>query len=768
MSEAGGTEPPGVELRGAVERITYQNADTGYTVARIDVGRGRIVTVVGTLPGINPGESVLARGHWAHHPEHGRQFLAHDYRLVLPATVEGIRKYLGSGLVKGVGPVTANRIVEHFGTEALDVIDEDPGRLIEVPGVGPKRVDLIGKAWVEQRAIKEVMVLLQGLGVHTGLAVRIYKQYGDAAVGVVKNEPYRLVRDVWGVGFKTADKIAQGQGLPADSIERAEAGLLHTLSEAADSDGHVFLPKTRLVEQAVELLGLTPERVATALEQLVQSGDAIHDRETVRAPTARHGGRAVREARAELDDWGGEPDRAGPPTDAESAIYLVPFYRAESNAAVRLRRLLETDVDRLGAFGPLHTFNWPAAFGWVEERVRLRLSEEQRAAVRLALTSRVAVLTGGPGTGKSSTVRTVVALARAKGARVLLAAPTGRAAKRLEELTGAEARTLHRLLGLRPGARSQADEQNPLEADLLVVDEVSMLDTILFNALLRAVAAGTHLLLVGDADQLPAVGAGNVLRDLLDSDAVPAVRLSQIFRQEEGSAIITNAHRINAGEVPRWGTGIRDFFFFPADEPERAADLVVELIQTRIPRRFGIAPAEIQALVPMHRGAAGVGTLNQRLQEALNPADPRKPEARIGGRALRVGDRLLAHRNNYTLEVFNGDLGRLEAVDHVDHRLDVRMDDGRLVSFEFSQADELSLSYAISVHKSQGSEFRAVVVPVLTSHYVMLARNLLYTAVTRAKELVVLVGQPRAVAIAVRNDRVAQRFTLLAERLRGA
>lgn len=716
------------ELSGTVERITYQNEETGYTVAKVVRESGVLVTVVGDLLGISPGESVQVNGHWEHHPEHGRQLKAHSFKPVLPATVEGMRKYLGSGLIKGVGPVCAQRIVDRFGADTFEVIERQPDRLAEVPGVGPKRQELIAKGWTEQCAIKDVMVVLAGLGVNPGLAVRVYREYGDGAVGVVKHQPYRLARDVWGIGFKTADKLARGLGLPLDSPERAQAGLLHALGEAADEQGHCYLPRAQVVAAAAELLELPPEGVEPALEGLLASGDAVREE-----------------------------------VESDEAIYLAPFYRAEGAVARRLQRLQTWPLDRLQDFQGIE---WGAALGWLEDRRGVRLAEEQVEAAKLALAERVVILTGGPGTGKSTTVRSIVQLARAKRKQVVLAAPTGRAAKRLADLSGLEAKTIHRLLGLRVGGAAQRNEESPLEADLVVVDEASMLDLFLFNSLLKAIPLGAHLLLVGDADQLPSVGAGNVLADLLASAAVPTVRLQTVFRQAETSAIVGNAHRINAGEMPRHGPPIDDFYFFPAEQPEAAVDLVVDLVSSRIPRRFRISPDEIQVLCPMHRGVAGVGVLNERLQEALNPARRGRPEARVGGRLFRVGDRVIALRNDYNLEVFNGDLGVVAGVDAVEHLLTVRLEDGRPVDFEFSKAEELSHAWALSVHKSQGSEFRAVVVVMLTTHYPMLARNLLYTAVTRARELVVLVGQRKATAIAVRNNRVAQRYSGLAARLR--
>ena len=722
--------PPSTAVHVTVERITYQNEENGYTVAKVVRESGAAFTVVGDLLGVAPGEAIEVTGFWQHHPEHGRQLKAISYKPVLPATIEGIRKYLGSGLIKGIGPVTAKRVVEAFGEGTFDVIESHPAKLEAVPGIGPKRVGLISQGWAEQKAIKDVMVLLAGLGVNPSMAVRIYREYGDAAVGVVMHEPYRLARDVWGIGFKTADKIALAQGLPTASPQRAQAGLLYALQEAADEGGHCYLPRAELVGRAAVLLAVESERVEDALGGILASGDAVEEQV-------------------------GEDD----------AIYHVKHYRTEVAVARRLRRLQDWPLDRLDAFRGV---KWDSAFGWLDQKEGVGLAAGQMEAARGALTEKVVILTGGPGTGKSTTVRSVVQLARAKRRTVVLAAPTGRAAKRLTELTGLEAKTVHRLLGLRVAGQAQFDEDNPLEADLVVVDEASMLDLFLFNNLLKAVPLGAHLLLVGDADQLPAVGAGNVLADLLGSGAVATVRLETIFRQAESSAIVANAHRINVGDMPRHGPPIEDFFFFPSNTPEEAADLVLDVVSSRIPRRFSVLPEEIQVLCPMHRGPAGVATLNQRLQEALNPPKPGRPEVRLAGRVFRVGDRVIALQNDYNLEVFNGDLGVVTRIDSIDHVLTVRLEDGRTVDFEFAQADLLSHAWALSVHKSQGSEFRAVVVVLLTAHYPMLARNLLYTAITRARELVVLVGQKRAIGIAVKNNRVARRNSGLAARLAAA
>ncbi|MBP2326208.1 exodeoxyribonuclease V alpha subunit [Kibdelosporangium banguiense] len=731
----GANEPfRGAVLEAVLERITYANEDTGYTVARVDTGRGGdLVTVVGALLGAQPGESIRMRGRWGSHPQYGKQFHVDDYTTVLPATIQGIRRYLGSGLIKGIGPVLADRIVEYFGVDALDVIEQQPQRLIEVPKLGPKRTKLIAAAWEEQKAIKEVMVFLQGVGVSTSLAVRIFKQYNEKSIDVVREEPYRLASDVWGIGFRTADTIAKAVGIPHDSPQRIKAGLQFTLSEST-SDGHCYLPEHRLIAEAVKILQVDTGAVIDCLAELV-------DEEGV-----------VREVLPEEDD--------------EVAIYLVPFHRAEISLAGQLRRLLNDDADRMSAFA---TVDWDRALAWLRKRTGSDLAPEQEQAVRLALTSKVAVLTGGPGCGKSFTVRSIVELAAAKQARVVLAAPTGRAAKRLSELTGHEASTVHRLLELKPGGDAAYDKDRPLDADLVVVDEASMVDLLLANKLVKALAPGTHLLLVGDVDQLPSVGAGEVLRDMLATGTpIPHVRLTHIFRQAQESGVVTNAHRINAGEHPHT-KGLSDFFLFSVDDIEETATLTVDIVANRIPRKFGLDPRrDVQVLVPTHRGPAGAGSLNSLLQEALTPSKPNLPERRFGGRVFRVGDKVTQIRNNYDKGangVFNGTLGVVTGLDTVEQTLTVRTDEDEEVGYEFSELDELTHAYAVTIHRSQGSEYPCVVIPITTSAWMMLQRNLLYTAVTRAKKIVVLVGSARAIGQAVRTASTGRRFTTLDHRL---
>jgi exodeoxyribonuclease V alpha subunit len=731
------------ELRGVVERITYQNPDNGYTVARLsperagteaDAARGddRLVTVVGTLVDLTPGEAIIARGWWRNDPKHGWQFIATDYRTTLPATLQGIRKYLGSGLVKGVGPVNAGRIVDAFGEATLEIIDTAPERLTNVKGIGPVRAGRIAAAWVEQRHIREVMAALQGFGLSTSLAVRIYKQFGDQSGTVLTKTPYRLAREVWGIGFKTADTIARAVGVAPDAPDRIQAGVLHALGVAADL-GHTLLPEGDVLVQAADLLAVEASRVEQALEVLRNTGEVV----------------------------------AAAGVDATAHLYaLAPFARAETGLASRLQTLAAVG-DRARAAQLFSQVSWPAAFGWLAERHGLRLAPEQEAAVQMVLTCPVAILTGGPGTGKTHTLRAIMAMAMAKGLRCVLAAPTGRAAKRMTEASGHPAGTLHRILELRPGGQAGRGREHPLGADLVIVDETSMLDVLLANQLVKALAPGTHLLLVGDPDQLPSVGAGDVLAGMLRSGCFPVTRLTRLFRQGAGSGIARNAQRVLVGELPHFGGDSADCFFLTAEDPAAAAQLVVDLVAQRLPARYGFGPSDVQVLVPMHRGEAGVGALNLRLQERLNPGREGVPEARAGGRAYRSGDRILQLRNDYELQVFNGDLGTIQAIDPVAQELLLLLDDGRAVRYPFANLFALTHAYAISVHKAQGAEFPAVVMPVLTSHAVMLGRTLLYTAITRARQLVVLVGQPRALRLAVRDWRREPRHTALEGLLAG-
>lgn len=712
-------------LEGILERIVFANEENGWSVVRLEVpGKADLVTAVGRLLEVQPGECLKLTGAWETDRKFGPQFRVSSYQSVLPATVTAIERYLGSGLIRGIGKVMARRLVAAFGDQTLEVIDRYSARLEEVGGIGPKRSALIRTAWVEQREIKEVMLFLAAHQVSTSLALRIWKTYGTEAITLVRANPYRLATDIFGIGFKTADQIAANLGIPRDSPERAAAAVAHLLLEASGG-GHLFLPRERLVREGTELLGVDTPLLEAAIDRLAAAGKLV------------------------LEKLGGEE---GAP------VYLKSLHTAEAGLAALLAALakapapaVEIDVER--------------AVAWFEERERIELAAEQREAVRRALTAKVLVITGGPGTGKTTLVRGVVTLLGKKKQTVLLAAPTGRAAKRLSEATGLEARTVHRLLEFSP--RVMAFERNaerPLECDLLIVDEASMLDAPLAHAIVSALPASARLVLVGDVDQLPSVGPGSVLADLIRSGTVDVVRLTEIFRQAHLSSIVVNAHRINRGEVPDLKAGeTSDFFFVERNEPEAVLETMLELIGQRIPSRFGLDPvADVQVLTPMNRGLLGVANLNAALRELLNP---KGAEVVRGSRVLRVGDKVMQTRNNYDLEVFNGDLGRIAAIDGEEHEVRVTFD-GRAVTYSFTDLDELAPAYACSIHKSQGSEYPAVVLPIHTQHYVMLERNLVYTALTRARKLAVLVGQKRALAIAVGNARTRRRYTLLAERLR--
>jgi len=734
-------------LEAVLERITYANEDTGYTIARVATERTGpdLLTVVGPLLGAQIGESLRLTGRWSSHPKYGKQFQVHSFTTVLPATIQGIRRYLGSGLIKGIGPMMAERMVAHFGTDILTIIEQQPGRLVEVHGLGPKRTQRIADAWEEQKAIKEVMVFLSGIGVSTSLAVRIYKAYADDSISVVRSEPYRLASEVWGIGFKTADTIAQAVGIPHDSPERIKAGLQYTLSQAAEN-GHCYLPEPDLSREATKILQVDHELIGPCLDALV----------------AEEG--VVREQLPASDD---------PTASTVPAVYLVPFHRAERSLAGGLTNLLNSTQERLPAFTQV---DWQKALGWLQSRTGQLLASGQQDAVTLALTSKVAVLTGGPGCGKSFTVRSVVELATAKKATIVLAAPTGRAAKRLAELTCHEASTVHRLLELQPGGDPKYDRDHPLDADLVVVDECSMMDVILANKLIKAIPDGAHLLLVGDVDQLPSVGAGEVLRDLLAANSIPRVRLTQIFRQARQSGIVVNAHRINHGQPPQL-TDFRDFYWFTCDPAEdsglhpaeETAKLVVDIVARRIPVKFGLDPVrDVQVLTPMHRGPAGAGNLNAMLQDALTPDGNGMQEKRYGDRVFRAGDKVIQLRNNYNkgkAGIFNGTVGTVTGLSLQEQTLTVITDEDEHIDYDFAELDELAHAYAITIHRSQGSEYPAVVIPLTTSSWMMLQRNLLYTGITRAKQLIVLVGSRRALAQAVRTPGAGRRRTALTHRL---
>ena len=744
-------------LSGSVERITFYNPENGYCVLRLrpegsrkipGLNRDGLATVVGNLPELSPGEHLRLSERWANHPQHGLQLQVEICEQALPATLAGIRRYLGSGLVKGIGPRLADRIVSHFGTQTLDIIERHPERLMEVPDIGPMRAGRIARAWEEQQQVKEIMLFLHSHGVTTNLAVKIYKQYGEYALQVVQSDPYRLAQDIYGVGFKTADSIAQALGLPADHPSRIEAGLVYALNQMTD-DGHVYTPRSLLAERAIELLQVPAELIAPALQRLAQ-GDRIREETIPYVETLQRG---------TSSEFTGDEIAEQVASYEQQAIYLTALYFSEVGLAERLKIMSSALPSRLS--------DLPPAFVTLDPQ----LSPQQVSAIHIALSHPLSVLSGGPGTGKTTALRALIAVMDSAGKRYALASPTGRAARRLSEATGSSASTIHRLLGFAPGQGFKHNLENPLPVDLVVIDEASMLDLSLGYSLLKAIQPGTHLLLVGDVDQFPSVGAGDVLRDVIASGIAPLTRLSVIFRQAAGSQIITNAHRINQGQMPLFpktsSDAGGDFFIFPAETPEEAAGWVLDVVTQRIPGRFGLHPRDqIQVLAPMYRGPVGVDALNAALQRALNPAMAARPERRLFGQLFRQGDKVMQVQNNYDKDVFNGDIGRLVGLDSIDQSLTVDFE-GRRVDYDWGETDQLVLAYAVSVHKAQGSEFPAVVLPLVTSHYMMLQRNLLYTAVTRARQLCVLVGSRKAIGIAVRNNKYADRYTALDWRLGG-
>jgi len=727
------TENPSapVVLTGLLERITHHNEENGFTIAKIQVkGRKDLIPVIGHMMTPKPGEVLELKGEWTTHPKYGEQFRFSEYRTKTPATVQGIRKYLGSGLVKGIGPKMAERIVSRFGAETLEVIEHRIESLAQVPGIGEKRIALIRQAWEDQKEIGEVMVFLQSHGVSPAFATKIYKQYGKASIDVVRENPYRLAMEIYGIGFLTADRIGEKIGIPKDSPRRAEAGIVYVLHQEAEK-GHVYSPFEELLEACIDILDIAADIVSEAVDRLVQAAVLI------REPHPRH-----------------------PTNRNEDLVYLQKFYVCETRVAARLQILSRAPV-------ALRPFDPEAAIQWAQKGIGIELAEQQKEAIRCALSHKTMVITGGPGTGKTTIIRAVIKIFAALNQRILLAAPTGRAAKRMQEATGFDAQTIHRLLAYSVQAGGfQKDENHPLDADLIIVDEASMIDIVLMYHFLKAVAVSTRLILVGDIDQLPSVGPGSVLSDIIGSGLVPVITLKAIFRQAQSSRIIVNAHRIQRGFLPEMdaNASLSDFYVIERDDPDKALETVLNLVTDRIPKRFGFDSIEdIQVLSPMNKGAAGVSNLNLKLQERLNPSGVSLTR---GGRIFRRGDKVMQIRNNYDRDVFNGDIGRIEDIDLEEQEVAVCFD-GREVVYDFSDMDELVLAYAISIHKSQGSEYPAVIVPILTQHYVMLQRNLIYTAVTRGKKLVVLVGSKKALAIGIKNDRVQKRYSLLTERLQG-
>jgi exodeoxyribonuclease V alpha subunit len=709
-----------VELQGQLERITYRNEENHYTVARLKVkGYRSPVTVIGSLVSVSPGEVLKLKGSWDVHPRYGEQFKIVSYESVVPATVKGIERYLGSGLIKGIGPVMARRLVDRFGLETLDIIETGIERLREIEGIGDKRVTMIATAWSEQKEIRQVMLFLQGHEVSSGYAAKIYKYYGRESIKVVTENPYRLAQDIFGIGFLTADKIASKLGMPKDSPLRAEAGILYVLNRLAD-DGHVFYPDGPLLDECTTILDIESDIIIGALDKLTRENKVVKEGE---------------------------------------AVYLSVYYAAEKAISDSLRLIVDTPGKHL-------TYDRETAIQKAQKEMGITLAPAQMRAVQQALDSKVLVLTGGPGTGKTTIINAIIRIAANHGQRALLAAPTGRAAKRMTETCGCEARTIHRLLEFSPKEGGfKRDNESPLDADIIVIDESSMIDTLLMHHLLKAVPGRASLVLVGDVDQLPSVGAGNVLRDIIDSGFVPAARLDEIFRQSRSSLIVLNAHRINKGEFPVFTPGNdipRDFYFVELEAPEKVSEMIVDMCRNRIPDKFGFRPVDdIQVLAPMHRGVVGASNLNAELQKHLNPSGD---ELVRGAKIFRTGDKVMQIRNNYDKDVYNGDIGKVLSPNREDQEVTVDYD-GSHVVYDFTDLDEIVLAYAVSVHKSQGSEYPVVVMPLLTQHYMMLQRNLLYTAITRAKKLVVIIGTKKALSIAIRNNKPRMRYTKLRERL---
>ena len=724
-----------MKLRGVVERITYQNPENGYTVLKCAVKNyNDLVTVIGNLLDVNVGSVLLIDGNWKVDSKYGRQFVAESWEETLPATVFGIEKYLGSGLIKGVGPKFAKRIVGLFGTDTMDVIECDISRLKEVEGIGEKRIRQIHESWERQKEIKNVMLFLQDHGVSTSFAAKIYRQYGNDSIAKVKENPLRLADDIWGIGFKTADSIAEKLGIGKEAFVRLRSGILYTLSSLAD-EGHVYAYKGQLIKRATELLEAEESSIVMTLDQMLADKDVISE------PVSEEKG---------------------------DAIYLPPFYYAEVGVAAKIQKLLQNPAqDRLWTSlmeARKRTGNRDLSIDVkkIEAKIGMEYDEIQADAIRQAAVSKIMILTGGPGTGKTTTTKGIISAYQSFGLKILLAAPTGRAAKRMTETTGLEAKTIHRLLECKPPEGYQKNEENLLEGDVLIVDECSMIDLVLMNSLLKAIPAGMRVVLVGDIDQLPSVGAGTVLRDLIDSGVVPVIRLTRIFRQAQTSRIIMNAHRINEGQMPDLSNGKEtDFFFTTKEDPEEAVREIVSLVQHKLSRYYRTPSSQIQVLTPMQKGVVGATNLNLALQEALNPQGD---GLRRSGFIFRRDDKVMQIRNNYDKEVFNGDIGIIESVDLQNRTLKVNFDQ-HVVEYESSELDELVHAYATTIHKAQGSEYPIVVMPVLMNHYVMLQRNLIYTGITRAKKILVMVGTRKALACAVRNVTVNRRNTLLKERL---
>ena len=744
------------KIRCVVERITYQNPENGYSVLKCRVkDYSELVPVIGNMIDANVGSVLVCEGNWKVDAKYGRQFVAENWEETLPATVYGMEKYLGSGLIKGVGPKFAKKIVQKYGTDTFAVIEDNVEILIEIEGIGKKRVQMIAESWEKQKEVKNIMLFLQDHQVSTSYAAKIYKQYGNDSISVMKENPYKLADDIWGIGFKTADQIAMKLGFGLESYVRLRSGLMYTLSELSN-EGHVYAEKQQLVDKASELLEATLETVIMTMDDMLQKEELILEKSIVR-----------------IDEDG---NRVIP-------VYLPPFFYAEVGVAGKLKKLASSPAgDKLYTRlmeARKNTGNDALSVDIeaIQAKTGMEYDDIQADAIRCAATAKVMVLTGGPGTGKTTTTHGIISAYRAYGLRILLAAPTGRAAKRMTEATGLEAKTIHRLLECKPPEGYQRNEESPLEGDVLIVDECSMIDIVLMNSLLKAIPPTMRLIMVGDIDQLPSVGAGNVLRDIIDSGAFPVVRLTRIFRQAQTSRIIMNAHRINEGKMPDISNGKNtDFFFMENEDAEASVPQIVKLVQENLPKYYHVEPSQIQVLTPMQRGVVGATNLNLALQEALNPPEHDifmrgrgkvtmpKECLRRSGYAFRADDKVMQIKNNYDKEVFNGDIGIIESVNETDRTLTVNFDN-RSIEYDVTELDELVHAYATTIHKAQGSEYPIVVMPIMMNHFVMLQRNLIYTGITRAKKVLVIVGTKKALAYAVKNVTVTKRNTLLKERL---
>ena len=722
------------DLHGQIERITYTNEENGFTIAKVKLyGQRDLVCVVGNLMAPMPGEIIKMRGEWTNHPKYGEQFKIVHYKTAVPASVYGIQKYLGSGLIKGIGPVMAKRIVEVFAKETFDIIENEIERLIEVDGIGKKRIEMIQNAWEEQKEIREVMVFLQSHGVSSGYATKIFKQYGNRSIEVVKENPYRLATDIFGIGFVTADNIAEKLGFSRDSELRAEAGILYVLHQVSD-EGHVYYPYDPLINKCREILQVERDVIVKALGTIALEKRII-----------------IEDLNEKIEDF----------RENNKAVYLAKFHICETSIAIRLKALSN-------ARKSIRKIDEEKAIEWVQKQLSMTLAEKQVEAIRSAVNKKVMVITGGPGTGKTTIINAILTIFSKLKIQILLAAPTGRAAKRMSETTGHEAKTIHRMLEYSIKKRGfKKNDENPLNCDLIIIDEASMIDTILMHYLLKAIPPEATFILVGDVNQLPSVGAGNVLKDIISSNSVPVVELDEIFRQAKESLIIVNAHKINNGILPSFRPSndkLDDFYFIEREDPEEVLKIILELTKERIPTKFGFDPVDdIQILTPMHRGTVGAGNLNMELQKLLNPVEDGVIR---GNRNFRVNDKVMQIKNNYDKEVFNGDIGRVKRIDQENQDVVISFD-GRDIPYDYTDLDEIVLAYAVSVHKSQGSEYPAVVIPILTQHYILLQRNLIYTGVTRGRKLVIIVGTKKALTIGVKNDKTQKRYTYLRQRLSG-